>query len=154
VNGVLARRSPGSALKPFIYGLAFDQGIIHPQTVLRDAPTAFGPFSPENFDGAFFGPVTAQDALIRSRNVPAVWVTTQLSQPTLYDFLRTAGVARMKPESFYGLALALGGGEVSMEELAELYAMLANDGVLHRLRVDSALRRTRASDCSAREPAS
>ena len=136
VNGVLARRSPGSALKPFIYGLAFDQGIIHPQTVLRDAPTAFGPFSPENFDGAFFGPVTAQDALIRSRNVPAVWVTTQLSQPTLYDFLRTAGVRRLKPESFYGLALALGGGEISMEELAELYAMLANDGVLHRLRVD------------------
>jgi penicillin-binding protein 1C len=141
VNGVLARRSPGSALKPFIYGLAFDQGIIHPQSVLRDAPTAFGPFSPENFDGAFFGPVTAQDALIRSRNVPAVWVTTQLSQPTLYDFLRTAGVRRLKPESFYGLALALGGGEVSMEELAEMYAMLASDGVLHRLRVDSTVAR-------------
>ena len=141
VNGVLARRSPGSALKPFIYALAFDQGIIHPQSVLRDAPTAFGPFSPENFDGAFFGPVTAQDALIRSRNVPAVWVTTQLNQPTLYDFLRTAGVRRLKPESFYGLALALGGGEVSMEELAEMYAMLANDGILHRLRVDTAVAR-------------
>lgn len=141
VNGVLARRSPGSALKPFIYGLAFDQGLIHPQTVLRDAPTSFGPFSPENFDGAFFGPVTAQDALIRSRNVPAVWVTTQLNQPTLYDFLRTAGVRRLKPESFYGLALALGGGEVSMEELAEMYAMLASDGVLHRLRAEKTVTR-------------
>jgi len=65
-------------------------------------------------------------------------VTTQLNQPTLYDFLRTAGVRRLKPESFYGLALALGGGEVSMEELAEMYAMLANGGVLHRLRVDTA----------------
>jgi penicillin-binding protein 1C len=141
VNGVLARRSPGSALKPFIYGLAFDQGIIHPQTVLRDTPTSFGPFSPENFDGAFFGPVTAQEALIRSRNVPAVWVTTQLNQPTLYDFLRTSGVRQLKPESFYGLALALGGGEVSMEELAEMYAMLANEGVLHRLRTDNTMAR-------------
>lgn len=137
VNGVLAKRSPGSTLKPFVYALALDQGVLHPQTVLRDAPTAFGPFTPENFDGRFFGPISAQEALIRSRNVPAIWVATQLKQPGLYQFLQNAGVSRMKSESFYGLALALGGGEVTMEELARLYAMLANEGMLRPLRVEA-----------------
>ena len=137
VNGVLAKRSPGSALKPFVYALALDQGVLHPQTVVRDAPTSFGPFTPENFDGRFFGPITAEEALIRSRNVPAVWVSTQLKQPSFYQFLQSAGVRDLKPESFYGLALTLGGGEVTLEELAGLYAMLANHGVLQPLRVAS-----------------
>src|SRR5262249_41425132 len=128
VNGVLAKRSPGSALKPFVYALALDQGVLHPRTMLRDAPTSFGPFAPENFDGRFFGPVTAEEALIRSRNVPAVWVAAQLRQPTLYQFLLSAGVRDLKSESFYGLALPLGGAEITMEELAGLYAMLANEG--------------------------
>jgi len=140
VNGVLAKRSPGSTLKPFIYALALDQGILHPQTMLRDAPASFGPFTPENFDGRFFGPVTAEEVLLRSRNIPAVWVTTQLRQPSLYEFLRNAGVSRLKSESYYGLALALGGGEVTMEELAGLYAMLANHGVQRPLRVDQRTR--------------
>jgi penicillin-binding protein 1C len=138
VNGVLAKRSPGSTLKPFIYALALDQGVLHPQTILRDEPTAFGPFTPENFDGRFVGPISAEEALIRSRNVPAMVVASQLKQPSLYDFLRNAGVSRLKPESFYGLALVLGGGEVTMEELARMYAMLSNQGILRRLRVDSA----------------
>ena len=60
VNGVLAKRSPGSTLKPFVYALALDQGVLHPQTMLRDAPTSFGPFTPENFDGRFFGPISAE----------------------------------------------------------------------------------------------
>jgi penicillin-binding protein 1C len=136
VNGVLAERSPGSALKPFVYALALDQGVLHPQTMLRDAPTSFGPFSPENFDGRFFGPITAEEALIRSRNVPAVWVASRLRQPTLYQFLQQAGIGGLKPESFYGLALPLGGGEITMEELAGLYAMLANDGLLKPLRLE------------------
>ncbi|MEA3092524.1 MAG: penicillin-binding protein, partial [Caballeronia sp.] len=88
VNGTLARRSPGSALKPFIYALGFDQGVLHPQTVLRDVPTSFGPYTPENFDGHFLGPITATDALNRSRNIPAVWVASQLHQPNLYQFLQ------------------------------------------------------------------
>ena len=62
VNGTMARRSPGWTLKPFIYALGFDQGILHPQTVLRDVPTSFGPYTPENFDGQFLGPITATDA--------------------------------------------------------------------------------------------
>src|SRR6185369_10878131 len=134
VNGVVAKRSPGSTLKPFVYALALDQGALHPQTMLRDAPTSFGPFTPENFDGRFFGPITAEEALIRSRNVPAVWVSAQLRQPSLYQFLQSAGVRDLKPESFYGLALTLGGGEITMEELAGLYAMLANQGTWQPLR--------------------
>lgn len=134
VNGTLAKRSPGSALKPFIYALAIDQGLIHPLTVLKDTPTSFGPFSPENFDGRFVGPITATDALIRSRNVPAVALSAQLAQPNLYQFLRSAGISQMASEQHYGLALALGGGEVSMEETAMLYAMLANRGQLAQLR--------------------
>ena len=137
VNGVLAKRSPGSTLKPFVYALALDQGVLHPQTMLRDAPASFGPFTPENFDGHFVGPIAAQDALIRSRNVPAVQVAAQLTQPGLYQFLQSAGVRDLKPESFYGLALTLGGGEVTMEELAGLYAMLANGGTLQPLRTEA-----------------
>src|SRR5262249_3947165 len=84
------------------------------------------------------GPISAEEALIRSRNVPAVWVATQIKQPNLYQFLQNAGVSRLLPESHYGLALALGGGEVTMEELTGLYAMLANQGILRPLRVDAA----------------
>ena len=134
VNGSAAKRSPGSTLKPFIYGLALDQGLLHPATVLRDVPSAFGPYTPENFDGQFLGPVTAADALVRSRNIPAVTVAAQLNQPSLYQFLRRAGIRDMASESHYGLALVLGGGEVTMEELARLYAMLGNDGLLKPLR--------------------
>lgn len=128
VNGTAAKRSPGSTLKPFIYGLAIDQSQIHPASILKDTPTSFGPYSPENFDGRFIGPITATDALIRSRNVPAVYLASRLSQPSLYGLLKSAGVSNLKSESHYGLALALGGGELSMEELVSLYAMLANHG--------------------------
>lgn len=137
VNGTLAKRSPGSTLKPFLYALGFDQGLLHPQTVLRDVPTAFGPYAPENFDGHFLGPITATDALIRSRNIPAVWVASQLKNPDLYHFLRAAGISRMASEQHYGLALVLGGGEVTMQELATLYAMLANGGELRPLRLQA-----------------
>ncbi|KVM90391.1 penicillin-binding protein 1C [Burkholderia stagnalis] len=135
VNGTLARRSPGSTLKPFIYALGFDQGVLHPQTVLRDVPTSFGPYAPENFDGHFLGPITATDALNRSRNVPAVWVASQLRQPDLYRFLQDTGVRRLASAQHYGLALVLGGGEVTMQDLAGLYAMLANGGVFRPLRL-------------------
>jgi penicillin-binding protein 1C len=133
VNGVLAKRSPGSTLKPFIYALAMDQGILHPASILKDAPTDFGPYTPENFDGQFRGPITAQDALIHSRNIPAVWTASQLHSPSLYTFLSMAGISNLQSESHYGLALVLGGGEVSMEELTGLYAMLARGGRLQPL---------------------
>ncbi|ROH92049.1 penicillin-binding protein 1C [Stagnimonas aquatica] len=134
VDGVSARRSPGSTLKPLLYALAMDQGLIHPLSVLKDAPTYFGPYAPENNDGAFLGPISAHDALIRSRNVPAVQLSAQLREPSLYRFLKSAGVALPRSERHYGLALTLGGGEVSMVELAQLYAMLANRGLWRPLR--------------------
>ncbi|MCI4566527.1 penicillin-binding protein 1C [Lysobacter sp. CFH 32150] len=134
VNGSAGKRSPGSTLKPFIYALALDQGVLHPATVLRDVPTAFGPYTPENFDGRFLGPVTATDALVRSRNIPAVGVAAQLTQPSFYEFLRRAGISDLASKDHYGLALVLGGGEVTMEELARLYAMLGNDGRMRSLR--------------------
>lgn len=138
VNGTLAKRSPGSTLKPFIYALALDQGLLHPHTVIADTPTSFGPYNPENFDNRFLGPITVQDALIRSRNIPALNIAAKLKRPTLYNFLQQAGIKGLKSESHYGLSLALGGGEVTMLELAQLYAMLPNQGQLRPLnyRVD------------------
>lgn len=133
VNGTLAKRSPGSTLKPFIYGLGIDQGILHPLTILWDIPKQFGGYTPENFDYQFLGPITATDALIKSRNIPAVTVTSQLKEPSFYQFLRQARINKLISERHYGLSLALGGGEVSMQELAKLYAMLANEGEMREL---------------------
>ena len=128
LNGADAKRLPGSTLKPFIYALSMDQSLIHPASVLKDAPTSFRPYSLENFDARFIKPISAADALIPSRNVPAVSLAAKLSQPSLYDFLKNAGVSDLKSEAHYGLALALGGGELTMQELVSLYAMLANNG--------------------------
>src|ERR1051325_11300505 len=134
VNGTTAKRSPGSTLKPFIYALGLDQGVLHPMTVLKDAPSAFGAYSPENFDGRFVGPLTAKEALIRSRNVPAVYVAAQLSQPDLYGLLELAGVSGLRSREYYGLALVLGGGSLTMEELVSLYGALANRGMVRPVR--------------------
>ncbi len=134
VDGTRSPRSPGSTLKPFIYALALDQGLIHPLTMLKDAPCSFGAFDPENFDREFVGPIKATDALARSRNIPAVTLASELRGPTLYGFLRRAGVQLPQEEKFYGLALPLGGAEVTMEDLVRLYAMLANGGELRPLR--------------------
>ena len=134
VNALTAKRSPGSTLKPFIYALAIDQGLIHPLTVLKDGAQSFGGYTPENFDGRFIGPLTATEALNRSRNLPAIALAAKLEKPSLYDFLRAAGVGRLAPENHYGLALVLGGGEVTMEELVQMYAMLANHGESKPLR--------------------
>ncbi len=133
VDGTRAKRSPGSALKPFVYALALDQGLIHPMTLLKDAPKRYGAYTPENFDQKFVGPVLAKDALIQSRNVPAVYLTASLHDPSLYDFLRQAGISEMREPAHYGLSLALGGMEVSMQELVGLYAALANGGRLKPL---------------------
>ena len=125
VDGVTARRSPGSALKPFIYALAFDASLIQPHTLLDDAPRRFASYNPENSDRGFLGPIPAAEALRRSRNVPAVELLARLPGGGLDSFLRDAGVQLAKPPGEYGLSLALGGAEVSMEELAMLYAGLA-----------------------------
>src|SRR5438034_6474600 len=134
VDGTRAPRSPGSTLKPFVYALALQQGLIHPFSILSDAPHSFGDYNPENFDREFVGPIRACDALARSRNLPAVELASQLHHPTLYEFLRGAGVKLPRSESVYGLSLPLGGAEVTMEDLVRLYAALANNGELRPLR--------------------
>ena len=135
VNGLHAQRSPGSALKPFIYALALDEGLIHPNTLLRDAPESFDGYDPENFDHNFAGPIKATNALIQSRNVPAVDLESRLDpNRNLYTLLRDVGIHGLQPQSHYGLTIALGSAEVSPEEVGSLYAMLANRGVLRPLR--------------------
>ena len=136
VDGTRARRSPGSTLKPFIYGMALDQGLIHPRTLLEDSPRSFGGYDPENFDRIFRGPLPAEEALRSSRNIPAILLASQL-RPGLYGFLKRAGVDLAFSEEHYGLSLVLGGAEVTMRELGGLYAMLANTGVWRRPRLFS-----------------
>lgn len=134
VDGTRARRSPGSALKPFIYGLAADQGLIHPASMLEDLPKRFGAFNPENFDNQFQGPITARSALVRSRNVPAVHLLDAVGRDTLHALLAKARLGGLRGPDHYGLAAALGGVEVTAYELAALYMALANGGAWHPLR--------------------
>lgn len=133
VDIVTAKRSPGSTLKPFVYGLAMDQGKIHPLTLLKDVPQRYGAYTPENYDKQFAGPLTATDALITSRNVPAVSLATQLTSPGFYSWLQQAGISPLKAEKHYGMSLVLGGLDVSMLELAQLYTMLSTAGELKPL---------------------
>lgn len=128
VDGVNAPRSPGSALKPFVYALALQQGIIHPQSLLSDLPRRYGSFNPENFDRQFAGPINATEALINSRNLPAVQLQAKLNQPDFYQWLNQAGVPLKYRAEHYGLALVLGGMEISMAQLVQLYATLGNGG--------------------------
>ena len=129
VDGTRAIRSPGSTLKPFIYALALDQGIIHPLSLLYDAPRSFKGYDPENADGTFRGPLSAQDALVSSRNIPAIALANELRQPDLYTFLQQGHANLPKNREDYGLSLVLGGAEISPRRLAALYALLANKGV-------------------------
>lgn len=135
IDGTLARRSPGSTLKPFIYALALDQGLIHPMTLLKDLPKSFAGYTPGNFDGEFRGPLPACEALRLSRNVPAITLASELRDPDLYDFLRACHVDFARDRDHYGLSLVLGGAEVTPRELAALYCMLANKGIWKPLRL-------------------
>lgn len=129
VDGIQALRSPGSAVKPFVYGLALDQGLIHPQSLLTDGPMNFHDYNPENFEGQFLGPIPADDALVRSRNIPAVDLSNRLSNGGLYQYLQRGGLGLPHPPGYYGLALTLGGFGISPEQLAALYVGLADDGL-------------------------
>ena len=126
-----AVRSPGSTLKPFIYALAFDDGIAGPKTVIEDMPQSFDGYAPENFDRTFRGEVRLNDALQHSLNVPAVSLLNRLSSARLAAMLGAAGVdlkAPKRADRRFGLTLALGGAGVAMSDLATLYAGLANGG--------------------------
>lgn len=121
-------RSPGSTLKPLVYGLAFDQGLAHPETLIEDRPIAFGTYAPQNFDGTFRGTVRVRDALKLSLNVPVVALMEALGPARLMSHLRRARVDAEVPGAVPGLAVALGGIGVSLEGLVQLYASIAQAG--------------------------
>ncbi len=129
VDGVRAIRSPGSTLKPLLYGLALDRGLLTPKTVLPDVPTNFQGFRPENFDKHCQGEVTMERALTYSLNIPAVRILSEVGVDNFTGTLRQAGfrqVARDAPQ--LGLSTILGGCGATLEELTGLYAALANGG--------------------------
>lgn len=128
INGALAPRSPGSALKPFVYALAMEQGLITPETLLFDVPVNYAGYEPVNYDSKYNGYVTARQALARSLNVPAVNLNARLKNITLPIFLKQAGISTFAPDRKYGLSMVLGGCEVNLLELTTLYAGLANMG--------------------------
>lgn len=129
INGATIRRSPGSALKPFLYAMAMDQGRIFPQSQLLDIPTGFAGYNPKNYDGLYLGRVTVEQALVTSRNVPAVRLLDAVGTGPFLDLLRRGGLATLdKPAAHYGLSLVLGGGEVTLLSLVNLYADLASLG--------------------------
>ncbi|HEY3797262.1 MAG TPA: penicillin-binding protein 1C [Caulobacteraceae bacterium] len=144
-----ALRSPGSALKPFIYGLAMDEGLVAPDTELDDAPRRFADYQPEDFDRVFHGPVTMREALVHSLNVPAVATLQQLGPEAFEAHLTAAGAHLVRPNAAAhdpGLAMALGGEGISLRDLAMLYAALADDGLAKPLAWTEADAAARQSD--------
>lgn len=128
VDMTQALRSPGSTLKPLVYGLAFSDGLAHPETLLNDRPASYGGYAPLNFDGTFRGPVTAREALQASLNLPVVQLTQALGPARVMAALRQAGVDAVVPGGTPGLAVSLGGIGVSLEGLVQLYATIARGG--------------------------
>lgn len=123
-------RSPGSTLKPFIYGLAFEEGMVAQETIIEDRPTTFGGYRPKNFDLAYQGDVSVRTALQMSLNVPAVRLLDAVGPARLTTRFRQAGVsARLPRGEAPGLAIALGGVGLSLRDLVQLYTGLANRGV-------------------------
>jgi penicillin-binding protein 1C len=124
-----ALRSPGSTLKPFIYGLAFEDGIVHPETLIDDRAVRYGAYAPQNFDDSFHGTVTVRIALQQSLNVPALQVLDAVGPERLLARLRNAGVELTLPRGAVpGLAIGLGGAGARLTDLATLYASLASGG--------------------------
>lgn len=133
VNAALALRQPGSALKPLTYAAAFEQGWT-PASTLLDIPSAFttregSVYTPNNYDQAFHGPLSLREALATSSNVAAVRLLDAIGIPALLDMTKRLGIRSLNPQSSrYGLALTLGGGEVTLLELTAAYGAFANGG--------------------------
>ena len=135
VDMTRAVRSPGSALKPLIYGLAFDRRLLHPDTLIEDRPRNFAGYRPVNFDGGFAGMVRAREALAWSLNVPAVAVLDRLGATGFDTALGEAGIALSYPPGATGptLPLALGGVGITLADLTAAYAGIANGGLVRPL---------------------
>ncbi|MFC4671492.1 penicillin-binding protein 1C [Seohaeicola nanhaiensis] len=128
VDMTQAIRSPGSLLKPLIYGLAFDQGLVHPETLINDGPVSFGRYAPRNFDGQFRGDIRVREALQQSLNIPVVRLTDVLGPARVTAALQKSGATLHIPGGKPGLAIALGGLGITLTDLVQLYAALAEGG--------------------------
>ena len=128
VDMVHAWRSPGSTLKPFVYALAFDDGLAHPETLIEDRPTVFGRWQPQNFDHMFRGTVSLRNALIWSLNIPVVKLAEAVGPNRIAQTLRRGGIELRLPGEVPGLAVTLGGAGVTLAGLANGYAALARGG--------------------------
>lgn len=129
VDGVKAVRSPGSTLKPLIYGIAFDKGIYTPRSVVNDVPIDFDGYTPENYDENFHGKIALSDALAQSLNIPAVKLLQEIKLKSLTDALEILNFKQIeKDKNKLGLSTALGGCGVTLEELVNLYSVFANQG--------------------------
>lgn len=129
INGAVAARSPGSTLKPFVYALALDKGLISPKKYLEDLPVFYSGYSPQNYDDTYSVVVSAENALKLSLNVPAVNILADVGLKDFHDILKKDGITTLKGEYYnYGLPLILGSCEVKLLELANLYRALANGG--------------------------
>ena len=138
VNGAVARRSPGSTLKPFLYAKAFDDGTLIPDSILLDIPTDYSGYVPENYDGTYRGRVAARDALIQSLNAPAVRLLADEGVDDFVKLLRDGGLQTLdRNPKKYGLPLILGSGEVRLIDLTNLYAALARNGDYMPVRISS-----------------
>jgi penicillin-binding protein 1C len=130
-----ATRSPGSALKPFLYAMAFEQGLVRPDTLLSDLPRRFGAYAPENFDRGFTGRITAAEALRLSLNLPAVALLDGIGPARFAASLRSAGAAPVLPRGVdASLPLALGGAGTTLRDMVGLYALLGDGGRAGALR--------------------
>ncbi|MDT8857490.1 penicillin-binding protein 1C [Paracoccaceae bacterium Fryx2] len=135
VDMTRALRSPGSTLKPLVYALAFDEGLAHPETLIEDRATDFNGYAPQNFDRIFRGTVRVREALQLSLNLPVVALTEALGPARLLAAMERAGMRAEVPGGQPGLAVALGGVGVTLEDMVQLYAALARGGVALPLRV-------------------
>ncbi|TNV20265.1 peptidoglycan glycosyltransferase PbpC [Buttiauxella sp. B2] len=136
VDMVTAIRSPGSVLKPFVYGLALDEGLIHPTSLLQDVPRRFGDYRPGNFDTGFHGPVSMSEALVRSLNLPAVQVLEAYGPKRFAAQLRNVGLDLRFPEgSEPNLSLILGGGGARLDQIVAAYSAFARHGRAAQLRL-------------------
>ena len=130
VDMIRALRSPGSTVKPFLYGLAIDEGLIHSKSLLSDAPQSFGDYRPLNFSQGFSGPVSVTEALQRSLNLPAVQVLEHLGSRKFFSSLKNAGMEiKFPPGGVPNLSLALGGFGTKLESLVGIYCSLARAGL-------------------------
>jgi len=128
VRGFEALRQPGSTLKPFLYGLAIDKGIVTPKTMLKDVPISFKDFEPCNFDKKYRGYVRAEKALSYSLNVPFIRLLRDTGKSDFLNLLRKGGITTLRDDDYYGLSVILGACDVTLLELTNLYRMLANHG--------------------------